>query len=415
MLIAESYKRYPVYLKIFVFVLLLYSVGALQFFKSAVLLTIMFYGMMLIGLLSFAHFCFTRGLNKLLLAIALYAFLFPLYASYQSWEIFDQPFLLGFASLRYKWIICLACFLYLIHYPFALLIKQINGLNLWVAGISIIGFFFFGVNKLTLQPYLFDTNTIELVTSEVAFNTKGAFLTTCSELMIFSYIYYLLSALQRPDKKTLFKLLILVVYLIFVNKGRQPLAVMGIIYFIYFIRMGRLSGKKIFLALLPVLGISLIFCIDSGVFDRFTTVFQGTETSDSSTAARINSVTSVWPYIQEHFLLGIGNLSARFRHEGFHTYFGDQFYMADIGIVGMLAMGGIILMLIYTMIYYNSFKRLSLIPVYYRQYVQYMLMTFVLMLVFLSHDILFSTGCIKYALLCYPLLGNSSARFFAKR
>lgn len=44
------------------------------------------------------------------------------------------------------------------------------------------------------------------------------------------------------------------------------------------------------------------------------------KSSDFSTLARVNSIESVVPYIQQNPMFGFGNLSVHFRDEGFHTF-----------------------------------------------------------------------------------------------
>ena len=73
---------------------------------------------------------------------------------------------MGFASLRYLWFILLGFFLYNIKYDYNLLLRQINRINIIVAVISIVAFFFFGVNHVNVQNYLVNTNALELVKSE---------------------------------------------------------------------------------------------------------------------------------------------------------------------------------------------------------------------------------------------------------
>lgn len=119
--------------------------------------------------------------------IGLYCVIFPIYATFQSHGIFGQPYFMGFASLRYLWFILLGFFLYNIKYDYNLLLRQINRINIIVAVISIVAFFFFGVNHVNVQNYLVNTNALELVKSEDL--VKGFKLTVCSDLMVVSYVF----------------------------------------------------------------------------------------------------------------------------------------------------------------------------------------------------------------------------------
>ena len=158
------------------------------------------------------------------------------------------------------------------------------------------------------------------------------------------------------------------------------------------------------IALLPMIGIVVLTMIDERFFLKFTTILDGLNTRDSSTMARIESINKVMPYIVDNFMLGFGNLSAHFRTFGFHTFFGGAFYLADIGIFGTLARGGVVLLLIYFGLYRSLYKKTNEVKDgESRTFMKYMLLAFVAMLVFLCNDTLFSENSICVALVFYPL------------
>ena len=395
--------------KYIVLITILYVTDCLQFFKSGALLSICFYGIILLGTLSLGRELFIKKkLSKLTFALILYCFLFPLYGSYKSSIIFEQPIFMGIVSLRYLWVILFGFFLYSIKYDYRLLLLQINNINICIAIVSIIAFFFFGINHVTIEPYLFSTDSVEITSTEDSI--KGAKLFTGSAMMLISYIYYLLKFMDNPnDKKIFIPFIILMVYLIFVNKGRQPLALVGIIYFIYYIRMKRLTIKRFVLGLSPIVIFIAIILYDSSFLERFFSIFEGIKTSDNSTLARLNSIESVIPYIIDNPVLGFGNLSYKFREFGFHAFFGYQFYLADIGVFGTIARGGIVLLTIYFGLYYYAYKRTKAMDnIEYRKYMRYMIVSFLVMLIFLSNDTLFSTNCIRFAFVFYPLFSTSN-------
>lgn len=390
------------------FLILLYIIGAFQFIGNKELLVFCHYGMLVISLYAFLkQFILGKSRSAVMWFIGMYCVLFPLYASYKSFIIFGQPFLFGIASLRYCSFIMFGFVLSQLHYDNKLLLKQINQLNIWIAAISIIAFFFWGIDSFTIKPFLTSTNLIEETTSVVD-KIKGARLNVCGGLMIISYVYYLIKLLDAPAlKKNWPPFLLLMFYLCFVSKGRQPLAALSIVFAIYFIRMKGLSFKRMAIALLPVICIIILTMIDEHFFYKFTTILDSKNTHDYSTMARINSINKVLPYIYDNFMLGFGNLSAHFRTSGFHTFFGRAFFIADIGIFGTLARGGIILLLAYAGLFRALYKKTNEVSdEESRTFMRYMLLTFIVMLVFLCNDVLFSEGSIIIAFLFYPLFVN---------
>lgn len=399
-------------MKYFIYILLLYFTGAFELFGSIPLLIGCHYLFLAIGLGAFIYQLLFRRNSIVTLFIGLYCILFPLYASYQSHIIFGQSYFMGIASLRYLSFILIGFFLYNIKYDYLLLLKQINKLNLFIAGASIIAFFVFGINHVSIQRFLVSTNAIEIVKTEDL--VKGFKLTTCSQLMILSYIYYLICIIKYSvQKKYWIPFLILMCYLIFVHKGRQPLVLIAIIYAVYYIRMNGFTLKRVVLGILPVIALFIIVTYSEQLFNSILESTKWENSIDPSTLARISSIDAVSPYIRENPILGFGNLSSHFKDEGFHTFFGGQFYLGDIGIWGTLARGGIVLLLIYAGLYFSLYKKSREIKDGdIRSYMRYMLLTFLILLVLLNNDTLYSDGCLCIALLFYPLFGKYDPNIF---
>lgn len=270
------------------------------------------------------------------------------------------------------------------------------------------------MTHLTIQEYLVTTNIVETVALEDL--VKGLKLTVCSSLMIISYVFYLIRFVKKPaQKENYLPFFVLMVYLLFVNKGRQPVALLAVIYAIYYVRMKGISLKRLALGVLPLIGALVLLSFNDKLVDSLIEATKWEKSSDSSTLARVNSVESVMPYIQQNLILGFGNLSVHFRDEGFHTFFGGAFYLADIGIWGTLARGGLVLVLIYLGLYYNLYKKTSLVQDKdIRSYMRYMLLSFLILLVFLNNDTLYAEGCLRVALVFYPLFGRSDPNVFIK-
>ncbi len=365
--VTETFLGESLYLTIFYFVLLLCIACAMRMFL----------------------FRFNE-VNALTLSLVAYSVIFPIYASIKSNMIFGQPFFVGLASLRYMCFVFFGLFLYQVQYDYMTLLKQVNILNVLVALVSIVAYFIFGYYSST------------------DLRIRGSRLTLCSGLMMISYVYYLINFIKTPAKRSiLIPFVILVIYLVFVNKGRQPLAVMAVVYCIYYIRSEKKSVKSIMMAVLPAVVVILLCIYESSFIERFTTVLDVDKSKDFSTLARIKSMEAVWSYIKDNYMLGIGNLSARFGDEGFHQIFGAQFYISDIGVVGTLARGGVVLLLIYFLIYTNIYKRIKYVyDKEIRTYMYYMLLTFIVMLIVLSNDILFSDGSMLLAVMYYPLFAS---------
>lgn len=398
-------------MKSVVFIFLLYFVGIFAFLGSNLLLTIMHYMTLLIGITSFIIFICKYRWSHVTFYIFLFTICMPIYASIQSYKIFGQPFFMGFVSLRYIWFIFFGYFLLLIKYDYRLLIKQINNINLFVAIFSIIAILILGISPGTIYSYEVSNNVLNvdaIPTGESSgvggINIRGIRFSACSGFMFISLIYFLISSLKYGGKRNWISFIILITYILFVHKGRQPVALVGIVFVIYLLRMKGIPPKRVVLFVFPVVCAIFLIAFDETILYRFTTILDGEKSADFSTLARIREVEQIYPYILEYPILGVGNLSAHFGWGGFQTFFGPQFYLADIGAIAVFARGGIILALIYLGLYVSLYKKTKCIEdKNVKQFMRYMLLSYALLLTVMFSDILSSTATDQFALIFYPL------------
>lgn len=417
-----------------VLVFLLYFVGVFDFLRSQILLTLLFYALLLLCSVSFIFYIYKRKrLTQIDILVSIYALFFPVICAIQSNRVFEQPVYLGLVSMRYGLLIFWGYFLCIADYDYNRLISRINSINIIVALVSIVLLLVFGIDGVKMQDFTISTNSIDIEYMDDL--VKGKKLTVCSSMMIVSYVFYLLKFLKRPSlSKDTAVLVILMFYLLFVHKGRQPLAAIGMVYVIYLlslifkllksvfvkgriivtVRVRNMFRKILFLSAFPVLLLVFLIVSKSSMLSSFSAILDLTDSVDGSTLARLESIDSVLPYIQKYYLFGFGNLSSHFLDNGFQYFFGKYFYLADIGIVAVLAQGGIFLLLLYFLLYRAVYRKSSLLRnSFLRDYSKYMVMSFVLML-FLLTDVLFADNCIIFSSVFFPLFGTGNPNLHIK-
>lgn len=396
-------------MKYIILIFLLYFADILRYVGNATILSLMHYATIGVGIFAFFTYILKYKWSYVTFFVFLFSFVYPIFAGIRSYEVFDQPVFLGIASLRYVMFILFGYMLILVKYDYRTLIKQINYINIFVAVFSI-----FAILILKIPPRVFLDMEVDTYFTDVAggdgsegvggANIRGVRLAICSTLMFISLIYYTLASLKVGGKKNWIPFIILIIYILFVHKGRQPVAILAIIYLIYFIKLKGLSNKKLLMIIFPIIAISVVLTLDDNLMTRFTTILAGNKSDDFSTLARIWEVDCVIPYIKDNFFFGIGNLSYHFRHGGFQRIFGLQFYMSDIGIFAVLTTGGLFLLMIYAGLYLSIWKNTARVKDNnIRMYMRYMLITFALLLVFFFNDMLSDSKSIQFALLFYPL------------
>lgn len=403
-------KEFPKW-KIVVSWLLIFTVtDVFKLIPSQAFANIYFHAVMLVGWLAFFLYIIKYGFNNTLWWIAGYCILLPIYGSLKAEYLFDQSFVLGIASLRYLSLILCGYILVLMKYPYHRLINQVNVFNLWVAGLSIVLVLILGVSTNVLDGLFVNTYAIETnaVVTQGYHAVRGIRFTKCSEVIYVSLVYYLLDIVRNGfKKKNTLSLLLLLIYMLFVHKGRQPIAVLCIVYVIAYIKLRGASMLKMLLTVVPVSMLCVVTIVFPQVLDSFSTILEGDRSADFSTLARIWSVESVIPYILDNPILGIGNLSPHYK-EGFHGILGDTFYIADIGIIGAMARGGIVLILIYFGLYLSLYVNSGRVQnIANRQFLKYMILVQICLLVIFFHDTLNGDGSLRFALIFYPLFTGS--------
>ena len=133
-----------------------------------------------------------------------------------------------------------------------------------------------------------------------------------------------------------YKLLYIFLFLVFVSQTRQVLIALVIGIFVIFILDSIRSGKPVLFSALLVM--SLLVLIPTAIDPYAVIAFLPDNFQDLTRdeylqrSARARSYASVFEYFRP---LGHGALSLRY-HGGFANYFGANFFLADIGIVGTI-------------------------------------------------------------------------------
>lgn len=385
---------------------ILFYIKALEFIPIPLIINISEVLLLLICFFYAIRFVMSNGIHGITIPILLYAFFFPIYAGISANRVFGQPIYMGVLSLRYELYILFVFYLISIGAKYNEVLKIINKINIFVALFSIIAFFVFGQTSVSIMAWIHSTNSIDTEFGESAFELKGEFLMICHSLMTISFIYYLDKLFHKHKPLDVLIFIVLIFYLLFVHKGRGPVLILGGIY-LFEVMQIKSKIRKLTLLLLPSFFLVVFLSLKPEIFQVFTEILKFQDTTDSSTGARVLSITEATNYIQENPIWGVGNLSAHFGDDGFHTFFPKSFYVTDIGILGSLMMGGIIVIIIYIFIFSYLIKN-------YKEYtgdcktVLKCYVAFFVIRMFTMGDPLILHVCLSFAFLYFPLIKPSS-------
>ena len=177
--------------------------------------------------------------------------------------------------------------------------------------------------------------------------------------MLFAYMLVLWDWLKNNKHQSILILLGILAYFLIFVQTKQMILVLSALTVIVVMRD---IGKSTWLILVTlVVTIFLVNYIDMGYFfDKYRLLFQlavqNTDSIRASTASIIMSDMSDMLY-----LLGKGSLSLMW-HGGFQQFFGENFYLSDVGILGSYYRFGVLaipLVVLYYYFYYYSYRRLG--------------------------------------------------------
>lgn len=390
-------------MRLIVLVLLLWYVGLLGFL-GVIVNSIIFYGIIIIGFVSFLknRANVDKGYVLILLLLCLF---YPLLASYKSMIVFGQPIIMGLASLRYLWLIFVGFLLVNCEYQYKTLIKQINAINMVVTIIGLSVMFIFNGDHNFFSFLLYSTKGDELNIIQDDF--KGAKFGAFTSLIYVSLVYYLLKFVKNPYKfKNVFFFVYFIIYLLFVLKARQTIGAIAILYAFWFIRKNQFTVKQMLLLLVPILLVCVLVIYNQNLINSFLITFNDNNTDASSNIRTLEKV-QITPYILNNVLLGVGNLSAQYGDGGFQSYFSYQFYVSDLGIWGAIFTGGLFLIFVYVCLYCKVYKSIGRVYNDDSKMFLYSILIYYIVVLFMYMDPLRESCSFAFSIMFFPLFYNT--------
>lgn len=329
---------------IFIFIILLWFGGWNSFFSVSFrsYISLLF---TLIGFLYFLTFIKQKNDSHLKFTIIIICLLCPLIQAFQALNVFGQPLYMGIASLREIWTLFIAFWLYRLISPERLL-DFISRYQMILIICDAIALYLLGIDNTFISTY-YATNEDVVTTGTVESNElRGLRLTFGQTYLIICAAYWSIKVYLNDPQKKKYQLYIVILILnyLFVHKGRS--AFVGAIIVMILPYLTHITYKNIFRIVIGAIVLFSIFIFIPAIHDKFLVVYDlfgenRTEgTGDFSGVARLNEILLALPLILQHPILGVGNLSYHFNN-GFIGFFYDHFYIGDIGIIGLLLIGGI--------------------------------------------------------------------------
>lgn len=344
--------------RFYVLLVILYVTQLINFLHSEIIINAIFFSAIIIGFIS-GVLCFIspyKNVSPVAYIVIVFALVLPVFSAWRSLVVFGQPMFYGIARMRFMLILLFAFHLYYTDYPIKTLLRQINCVNIFIAVGATIALYGFGIDNVAAEPYFFTTYSADL--EAVSDTIKGVKLTYCSSLILVSTIYYMVKSVHHPNPKNIAILLLFIFYILFVNKGRQPLVAIGAAFVVYI--LANLNLRNIAISIAALGAITAVIINDSSITNRYTTILEGENSMDTSFLARLSEIEYVTPYIKKYPIAGFGQLSYHF-NDGFQGIFDEYFFIEDIGFIGTMAKGGVILLIMCAIFYFICLRHTHLV------------------------------------------------------
>jgi hypothetical protein len=306
-------------------------------------------------------------INNIDFFLLLLLFIFPFLSSITAWFIIGQPIYMGLLTFR-------SSFILLTYYTFTVfgvtdenIIDSTTGIVIFILITIAILFYVFGINDFNL---LFRKGTIVVKYGRTI--TKGLQFSGFTCLFIVPYLVGWVRFFEKNRLKFLFLPIIILAFEILVVKARNEILTLAVVpLMMYYLKYRATDVKFLLYTLFLVSGFFLILLTDNAVSRNFSGLIQPASyehaysTGDYSAYLRIEEIKAGWKWFVKYPFTGVGSASYRFNN-GYMGFISDFFFIADIGIVGILVKGGIFLVLLYIFMYsvlFNSFRHDDLVSV----------------------------------------------------
>lgn len=282
-----------------------------------------------------------------------FALLVPLICSLQANQVFNQPIWMGFASLRSLLFILLVYVLKnkVNQYD---LIKKICDFTVFIMIIDSILLLVFDVDNTRLSSLIASEEFVDTKQS-VENSLRGKRLTFGCSFQLLAMAWWSYSSYVLKNKNAQKKMLFSLFFTMLISKGRIQLVLIAILWILpYILELDKKNFRRIILyglgglmILLALPSVRQSFSVVADLFGSSSSANEG----DFSGVARLNEILLTLPFIQEHPLFGSGNVSYHY-NDGFEGCLGEYFFVSDIGIVGMMFIGGIFLCISYFSLFF---------------------------------------------------------------
>jgi hypothetical protein len=350
--------------KIFIFIFLLYisalpsRLGLLSQTAHETIIMVL----AALGVFSLALYLglYRYKVDKIDISLLILLFIYPFISSITAWIIVKQPIYMGLLTFRGMFLLLTFYTLTILGFSGNSVLKYAGNMVILIMVTVAILFFLFGVNDFNL---LFRKGT--LVMKYGVTTTKGMQFSGYSCLFIVPYIASWIRYFERNKPVFLWLPLIILLFSVTITKARNEILTLAVLpLFMYYFKYKINNIKFLIYTFLLVALFFILILTDNVVSRNFSGLMRPSDlgyaykTGDYSAYLRFEELKQGWKWFLKYPVTGVGSLSYRY-NDGYLGLISDIFFVSDVGIVGILVKGGILLLLLYAFLYNTLFNIFS--------------------------------------------------------
>ncbi|MCU0455719.1 MAG: O-antigen ligase family protein [Bacteroidales bacterium] len=306
------------------------------------------------GFLSMAFYLAKRRYkaDRIDIFLLIILFLYPVISSITAWVIIDQPMYMGLLTFRGSFILLTYYTLIILGFSDEDVLGYTSGTVVFIIILIAILFYIFGINDLNL---LFRKGSLVIQYGETT--TKGLQFSGFTCLFIIPYVAGWVRFFEKNDLKHLILPLAILLFSVLVSKARNEILTLAALpVMMYYLKYKLADLKFLIYSGLILLLFFVIILTDNVVSRNFSGLLRpldldfAQQTGDYSAYWRWEEIKAGWAWFKKYPVTGVGSASYRFNN-GYMGFIADFFFIADIGIVGILVKGGLLLLSIYIFMY----------------------------------------------------------------
>jgi hypothetical protein len=357
--------------KLFIFIFLLYISGFPSRLglipQAAHEIIIMIFAAIGIAALALYMGLYRYKVDKIDIFLLILLFLYPFFSSITAWIIVRQPVYMGLLTFRGSFILLTFYTLIILGFSGNIVLSYSRITVIFIIAIVAVLFYFFGLNDFNL---FFHKGT--LAKEYTMTTTKGIQFSGYTCLFIVPYIAGWVKYFEKNKPVYLWLPFFIFLFSVMISKARNEILTLAVLpLFMYYFKYKINNVKFLIYTFLLVTLFFMVIFTENAVSRNFSGLLRPSdlgyayETGDYSAYLRFEELKQGWSWFLKYPVTGVGSLSYRY-NDGYLGLISDIFFVSDIGIMGVLVKGGIILLLLYSFLYntlFNYFRNDDLVSV----------------------------------------------------